>query len=84
MRYSKFITKDGFANLHPIKGTRWLLYLNQYRFDSYGCPPSQILTNYTIKWNTEGLFFEQRIQTSYSYCATSCLLVLYLKKRRYI
>ena len=39
MRDDKFTTPSGLVNLHPIKGTHWVMFSNQNYFDSYGCPP---------------------------------------------
>ena len=39
MRDDKFITTSGIVNLHPTKGTHWVMFTNQNYFDSYGCPP---------------------------------------------
>ena len=27
------------VNLHPSKGTHWVVYMNENYFDSYACPP---------------------------------------------
>ena len=37
MRDDDFNTDIGIVNLHPIKGTHWVCYINEYYFDSYGC-----------------------------------------------
>ena len=42
MRDDKFNTTSGIVNLHPIKGTHWVMFTNQNYFDSYGCPPQLI------------------------------------------
>ena len=49
IRDSKFITIDGFLNLHPARGTHWTLYINEYCLNSYGCPPPNSLKNYLIE-----------------------------------
>ena len=36
MREDKFTTPIGIVSLHPTKGTHWVLYNNQFYFDSYG------------------------------------------------
>ena len=38
MRDDKFTTMAGIVNLHPTKGTHWVMFINEYFFDSYGCP----------------------------------------------
>ena len=35
MRDDKFTTPIGIVNLHPTKGTHWVLYLTRFYFDSY-------------------------------------------------
>ena len=44
MRDDKFITTSGIVNLHPTKGTHWVMFTNQNYFDSYGCPPPLNIT----------------------------------------
>ena len=39
MRDDKLSTKSGIVNLHPTKGTHWVMFNNEYDFDSHGCPP---------------------------------------------
>ena len=74
MRDNKFNTTSGIVNLHPTKGTHWVMYKNQNYFDSYGCPPPTNILNH-IK---NGIYSEYQIQTNDSYCAAYCLYVLYL------
>ena len=80
MRDDKFITTSGIVNLHPTKGTHWVMFINEYYFDSYGCPPP---LNITKQINTRsafgnGIYSEYQIQKDDSYCAAFCLYVLYL------
>ena len=80
MRDDKFITTSGIVNLHPTKGTRWVMFTNPNYFDSYGCPPP---LNITKQINTQsafgnGIYSEYQIQKDDSYCAAYCLYVLYL------
>ena len=80
MRDDKFTTKSGIVNLHPTKGTHWVLFTEgasrtgNFYFDSYGCPPPVNIINQ----NGEGLYSEYQIQKDDSYCAAYCLYVLYL------
>ena len=37
LRDGPFSTDVGIVNLHPSKGTHWVLYINENYFDSYGC-----------------------------------------------
>ena len=74
MRDDKFNTTSGIVNLHPTKGTHWVMFTNQNSFDSYGCPPP---TNILYHINN-GIYSEHQIQTNDSYCAAYCLYTLYL------
>ena len=74
MRDDKFITTSGTVNLHPTKGTHWVMFINEYYFDSYGCPPPLNITKQIIN----GIYSEYQIQKDDSYCAAYCLYVLYL------
>ena len=74
MRDDKFTTKSGIVNLHPTKGTHWVLFTGNFYFDSYGCPPPVNIINQI----GEGLYSEYQIQKDDSYCAAYCLYVLYL------
>ena len=76
MRDDKFKTTSGIVNLHPTKGTHWVMFTNQNYFDSYGCPPPLNIT----KQINNGIYSEYQIQTNDSYCAAYCLYVLYLTK----
>ena len=44
MRYDKFTTTSGIVNLHPTKGTQWVMFVNEFYFDSFGCPPPVNIT----------------------------------------
>ena len=46
MRDDKFTTPIGIVNLHPTKGTHWVLYINQFYFDSYGIIPPLSIQKY--------------------------------------
>jgi hypothetical protein len=74
MRDDKFTTKSGIVNLHPTKGTHWVLFTGNFYFDSYGCPPPVNIINQI----GEGLYSEYQIQKDDSYCAAYCLYILYL------
>ena len=74
MRDDKFITTSGIVNLHPTKGTHWVMFVNEFYFDSYGCPPPLSIT----KQINNGIYLEYQIQKDDSYCAAYCLYVLYL------
>ena len=80
MRDDKFTTTAGILNLHPTKGTHWVMFSDKFYFDSYGCPPP---TNIIKHINTQsafgkGIHSEYQNQKDDSYCAAYCLYVLYL------
>ena len=37
------------VNVHPFRGTRWILYIHESYFDSYGCAPPQKLWKFFYK-----------------------------------
>ena len=39
LRDGPFESHIGIVNLHPTKGTHWILFKNENSFDSYGCAP---------------------------------------------
>ena len=45
MRDDKFTTASGIVNLHPTKGTHWVMFSDRFYFDSYGCPPPVNIEN---------------------------------------
>ena len=79
-----FSSDVGIVNLHPSKGTRWVAYINENFFDSYGCSPPQRLSKFIIERNGLCFYSEYKIQglTSKrdSYCASYCLYIIYLTK----
>ena len=74
MRDDKFTTTAGIVNLHPTKGTHWVMFSGKFYFDSFGC--LQLVYLITIK---KGIYSEYQIQKNDSYCAAYCLYVLYLR-----
>ena len=72
MRDDKFTTPSGTVNLHPTKGTQWVMFVNEFYFDSYGCPPPLNITSYI----NNCFYSEKQIQKNGSYCAAYCLYVL--------
>ena len=74
MRDDIFTTTSGILNLHPTKGTHWVMFVNEFYFVSYGCPPPTNILNHIKKGN----YSEYQIQKNDSYCAAYGLYVLYL------
>ena len=74
MRDDKFTTVSGIVELHPAVGTHWVMFINEYDIDSYGCPPLINILNYL----NIGQYSENQTQKNDSYCAAYCLYVLHL------
>ena len=80
LRDGPFKSDIGIVNLHPSKGTHWVLYIHGNYFDSYGITPPKKLSKFIIKRNGYCLFSEYQIQKNNSYCASYCLYIIYLVK----
>ena len=84
LRDGPFESDIGIVNLHPSKGTHWVLYIHGSYFDSYGITPPKKLSKFIIKRNGYCLYSEYKTQglTSKqdSYCASYCLYIIYLTK----
>ena len=80
LRDGPFSTDIGIVNLHPSKGTHWVLYIKDCYFDSYGCPPPKKLLNYLKNKHKNCIYSEYQIQMNDSYCASYCLYIIYLVK----
>ena len=79
-RDGPFESHIGIVNLHPSKGTHWVLYVNENYFDSYGCAPPKKLSKIIIKRNGHCLYSEYKVQKNESFCACYCLYIIYLTK----
>ena len=80
LRDGPFSTDIGIVNLHPSKGTHWVLYSKDCYFDSYGCPPPKKLLNYLKNKHKKCIYSEYQIQKNDSFCASYCLYIIYLTK----
>ena len=80
LRDGPFSSHIGIVNLHPSKGSRWVVYINENYFDSYGCAPPKKLSKFIIKRNGYCLYSEYQIQKIDSLCASYCLYIIYLVK----
>ena len=49
MRDDKSTTDSGIVNLHPTKGTHWVMFVTEFYFESYGCPPPTNILNHIKK-----------------------------------
>ena len=79
-RDGPFSTDTGIVNLHPSRGTQWLLYIKDCYFDSYGCPPPKKLLNYLKNKHKKCIYSEYQKQKNDSFCASYCLYIIYLTK----
>ena len=80
LRDGSFLSGIGIINMHPSRGTHWILYVDETYFDIYGCAPPKKLSKFIIKRNGHCLYSEYQIQKTDSYCASYCLYILYLTK----
>ena len=78
LRDGPFEPDVGIVNLHPSKGTLWVCYINENYFDLNGCVCPKKLFNFNIKRNGHCLYSEYQIQKNDSFCASYCLLIIYL------
>ena len=61
MRDAKFTTDSGIVNLHPTKGTHRVLFVTEFYFDSYGCPPPTIILNHKKTVSIQNIIFRKMI-----------------------
>ena len=80
LRDGLFLSDIGIVNMHPSRGTHWVLYVDENYFDSYGCAPPKKLSKFIIKRNGHCLYSEYQIQQTDTYCASYCLYILHLTK----
>ena len=80
LRDGVFLTNYGTVNLHPSRGTHWVLYIKDCYFDSYGFPPPKKLPKYLKNKHKKCIYSEYQIQKNDSFCASYCLYILYLTK----
>ena len=80
LRDGPFESDIGIVNLHPLKGTHWISYINENYFDSYGVVCPKKLSKFIIKRNGYCLYSEYQIQKNDSFCASYCLYIIYLTK----
>ena len=80
LRDGPFSSDIGIVNLHPLKGSHWICYINENFFDSYGIVCPKKLSKFIINRNGYCLYFEYQIQKEDSFCASYCLYIIYLTK----
>ena len=62
LRDDTFKSDVGIVNLHPLKGSHWVCYINENYFDSYGCVSPKKLSKFIIKQNGYCFYSEYQIQ----------------------
>ena len=62
LRDGIFSTNCGIVNLHPSRGTHWVLYIKDCYFDSYGRPPPKKLLKYLKNKHKKCTYSEYQIQ----------------------
>ena len=62
LRDELFSSDIGIVNLHSTKGTPWVVYMNENYFDSYGCSPSNKLSNFNKKRKKHCVSSEYKVQ----------------------
>ena len=83
MRDSKFSAKVGIVNVHPFKKKHRTVYNNEHLSDSYGCPPSHILSGFINKRIEKMDFLDTEIQAIDGCSSANCLYNIYsIKKMR--
>ena len=84
MRDDKFTTPSGIVNLHPTKGTHCVMFVTEFYFDSYGCPPSLNMMSFLNNGFHSEYQIQELLQKNDSFCAAYCLYVLYLTKNNWL
>ena len=79
-RDGDFLKSYVIVNLHPSRGTHWVMYNKDCYFDSYGCSPPKKLLNYLKIKHKKCIYSEYQVQKNDSFCASYCLYILYLTK----
>ena len=79
LRDGPFPTDVGIVNLHKLKCTHCVCYINENYFDSYGCVCPKKLSKFIIKRNGYCLYSEYQVQKNDSFCASYCLYIIYLR-----
>ena len=74
MRDAKFTTDSGIVNLHPTKGTPWVMFSDKFYFDSYGCPPPTSILNHIKKVSIQNIKFRKMIVIVRCIVCMCCIL----------
>ena len=74
MRDDKISTKSDIVNVYPTKGTHWVMFVNEFCFDSYGCPPPLNIMSFI----NNGFYSECHFQKNDGCYAAYCLYILFL------
>ena len=80
MRDDNLNSNCGIVNLHPIKGTHWVCFINKYYFDSNGIYPPENIFNYIKSKFGKCIYSTYQIQKRDSLCGAYCFYILYLSQ----
>ena len=71
----------GNVSHQPTKGTHRVNPVNENYFDSFGCSPLKVISDFVVwkKWKLR--LFQKRIRKNDSYCAAYCLYNIYLTEK---
>ena len=72
-RGSKYKTNIAIVNMNPSENTHWIGYINEYWFDSHGCPPPTLITNDNNKRTGKFVLSQETFQGKDGYCAVFCV-----------
>ena len=80
LRDGPFESDIGTVNLHPSRGSHWVLYIKDCYFYSYGCHPPKKLLSYLKNNHKKCIYSEYQIQKNDGFCASYCSYIIYLSK----
>ena len=76
MRDAALATNSGIVKIHLTKGSHWVMFVDEFYFDSYGCPPSvKVMNHLNMSQVNRSIYSESLLQKNDSYCAAYCLYV---------
>ena len=84
LRDGPFSIDVGIVNLNHSNGTHWVVYINEFFFDSYGFSPPRNFSKFIMKRTRLCLYSEYKIQSLIgegdSFCAKVCFYIIYVTK----
>ena len=80
LRDGPFESDVGISILRPSIGTHWVVYINFFYFDCYGCAPLKNIPKYMKHRHRKCGFSEYQIQQNDSLCASYVFYFIYFVK----